>query len=934
MNVLDRTFPFSRIAAAILLAISNPICAAPLDVENLPIADADSAVSTTRLAEESQNLPKSAPVQKFETFEGYLEYLKGRGWKVQLSEGMKKNLSEKGSLTTEKFFDSTAGKNPLEIFLDGMEKAGVFYFYDGETLHLTQDDEAARLLKVGGDSGFERLKTVLRNSRIISDEEFERIVTRVGNDDGDFGGEFLLVAHPALVKRIGNVVKAVNGEASKPKSPPEFEKRVIRLNHAFAKETVFKGQGDVEFKIPGVVDLLNQMVGLPTDSVTASLAVGRGLVPLDSETSTSPPSESNGGENREASLTPFNNSDGGVPLPLVVSQSQPVFPQADLRSLIAVDQYNRVDEALFTVGGGSDLPSINLGEALEMIDGNADLVKNAWQGLSKGQRSSFIDRIFDKGRAIEIAQVLGVQEEVQNSSEPKAKETLIGALEEHAKKEEQAKEKLTLRGAKRTITADVNQNAIVIMDYKDNIKFYEEIIRELDQPINLVEVSVSVIDLLTSNDLDWQTNILGAGAGDVNGQSVAFVGGSNTSATPGTTPAGPLGPVIDGTSKLLDSSLTGVDGLDVSSLVVGQSYRILGRIRALQTTGDARILSRPTLLTMDNTQAVISDDSLFHVRVEGDENSELYRISAGLTVRIKPHIIEHQSDHDHGPHPGRRVRLLIHINDGSFLSNTPANSIDDIPQSTKSIITTHAIVAENQSLLIGGRYRKAESSTEGRVPLIGRLPVVGLPFKDKYVSNRMVQRLFLITPRILDVHDFHESGGQRIQDIVSPGFEFSAHDIKDSKGLVHLVVAGDTEAGLFLRHQLNKFQMEVLEDETSFQEEKEEVVIRLLNDLVEGSQKVPIAESCYQGKIPIEVASLMDKDWMKLDASTRRMLNRTIIDSSIPSFVRPYRIQQSWNLENEAESVNAGMKLDVPMVDENASRGFFRKIIHKYKEDR
>jgi type III secretion protein C len=91
-----------------------------------------------------------------------------------------------------------------------------------------------------------------------------------------------------------------------------------------------------------------------------------------------------------------------------------------------------------------------------------------------------------------------------------------------------------------------------------------------------------------------------------------------------------------------------------------------------------------------------------------------------------------------------RIKLMVNVEDGSVTGR----SVDQIPVVDRSTINTQALIAEGESLLIGGMVRDSNSSSVDKVPGLGDVPVVGNLFKTKSSASSRVERMFLITPRL------------------------------------------------------------------------------------------------------------------------------------------------------------------------------------------
>jgi type III secretion protein C len=124
---------------------------------------------------------------------------------------------------------------------------------------------------------------------------------------------------------------------------------------------------------------------------------------------------------------------------------------------------------------------------------------------------------------------------------------------------------------------------------------------------------------------------------------------------------------------------------------------------------------------------------------------------------VTPHLIFEE----HNP----RIQLLISIEDGKV----KPGEVDEIPVVENSTINTQAVVGENESLLIGGLIYDTHKEIQRKVPLLGDIPLLGNLFRSKDKVESKNERLFLISPRILNVdgnanviaQESNKSGRQR-----------------------------------------------------------------------------------------------------------------------------------------------------------------------------
>ena len=94
-----------------------------------------------------------------------------------------------------------------------------------------------------------------------------------------------------------------------------------------------------------------------------------------------------------------------------------------------------------------------------------------------------------------------------------------------------------------------------------------------------------------------------------------------------------------------------------------------------------------------------------------------------------------------------------------------------MPEVSQNVIQTQAVVPEGSSLLIGGYTVREQTRFRQRVPVLGRIPILGALFSSKVDRDQSVARYFLITPRILPATISYE---------INTGFEGEPLDGTDS----------------------------------------------------------------------------------------------------------------------------------------------------------
>lgn len=252
-----------------------------------------------------------------------------------------------------------------------------------------------------------------------------------------------------------------------------------------------------------------------------------------------------------------------------------------------------------------------------------------------------------------------------------------------------------------TFSSDARQNAVLVRDRKKNIGLYADLIAQLDRRPDLVEISVAIIDVDASdiNELgvDW------SGAARIGGGGVTFNQGGGLNS-------------------------------DSFSSVLPSANNFLLRLNALTTKSKAKIVSRPSVVTLDNVQAILDRNITFYTKVSSEHNAELKSVTAGTLMRVTPRIVHEAA--------GEQMLLTLSIQDGR--QGEPGSQVEGLPQVQNAEIATQATLNSGQALLLGGFVQDEDSKAERKIPLLGDLPLIGGLFRNNTHGVRSVVRLFLI----------------------------------------------------------------------------------------------------------------------------------------------------------------------------------------------
>lgn len=269
------------------------------------------------------------------------------------------------------------------------------------------------------------------------------------------------------------------------------------------------------------------------------------------------------------------------------------------------------------------------------------------------------------------------------------------------------------------ISADNRMNAVVVRDAKAKMPTYERLIREFDQPLRLVEIAITTLEMSRNDALNWQLSLgIKAVQEDLTGTV-----GQNLS---GMTAADAL------VGRGFAGALT----------YLGKDTEISASLSAQREKGLARNISRTTLLTMDNMTAEITDTQSYHARCVGQEVATLEEVSAGTKLAVKPRIATKIVDGIET----NQIWLTVQLQDGGFESI----SVDSMPVTRDSTLQTQAAIGEGQSLMLAGYLRDIRDDERWGIPLLRDLPLIGWIFGGYSRKDETIQRIFILTPYVVD----------------------------------------------------------------------------------------------------------------------------------------------------------------------------------------
>ena len=276
--------------------------------------------------------------------------------------------------------------------------------------------------------------------------------------------------------------------------------------------------------------------------------------------------------------------------------------------------------------------------------------------------------------------------------------------------------------ARGTALAEPRTNQLFIMDVPSRLAEVSQMIQKLDVPVRQVLIEAQIVE--ADDQFGQSLGVrLGLGSGTKVGASNATTGAGVVSGNQVNLPAGQAGQTLNVPSSF------------AVSLFNAAAERFINvEISALEADGRGKVVSRPRVVTADQTKALIEQGTeLPYQTSSGIGVTAITFRKANLKLEVTPQIT-----------PEGAVVLDVDVNRDSVGQLTPAGYAIN----TKHV-KTQVQVDDGGTVVLGGIYEDADRNDEAKVPSLGDVPGLGWLFKNRNQTRRKSELLIFLTPRVV-----------------------------------------------------------------------------------------------------------------------------------------------------------------------------------------
>ena len=288
-----------------------------------------------------------------------------------------------------------------------------------------------------------------------------------------------------------------------------------------------------------------------------------------------------------------------------------------------------------------------------------------------------------------------------------------------------------------SVTMDERTNTLLLTDTAEKIVEIQRLITELDYAVRQVQIESRIV--IASSEFAHELGVRFGVTGLHHGSNIGVIAADGRAAD------------IVRTDGLLDSPAypnryqVNLPSPSTNAATLGLSF-LSGdwlldlELSALEAQGEGEVISTPRIVTANQAEAFIQQG----VEIPYEEATS----SGATSVRFKEAVLELKVT----PliTPDNRIQLELEIKQdtvGEIFQTARGGSVPSID--TRELNTT-VLVANGDTVVLGGIFQDEKNSREEKVPWLGDIPGLGVLFRRRATETKKRELLIFVTPTIVE----------------------------------------------------------------------------------------------------------------------------------------------------------------------------------------
>ena len=303
-----------------------------------------------------------------------------------------------------------------------------------------------------------------------------------------------------------------------------------------------------------------------------------------------------------------------------------------------------------------------------------------------------------------------------------------------------------------SIAVDDRTNTLLIQDTAERLQDIRRMVTTLDVPIKqvLIESRIVVVSDDFSRDLGVRLGLTAFNENGTDGLTTISGTGAGTDTMIGSAlenladPAnGTIYPIqLPQLGNRYNVNVPITDAAGRFALAILESEFLVDlELTALEAEGRGEIVSTPRVITANQKEARIEQG----VEIPYQQSAS----SGASTIQFKKAVLSLTVTPQITPDNNIIMDLKVHKdNVGDIISTGGLGGT--VPSIDTRSVETQVLVADGQTVVLGGIYETERRETINKVPFLGDIPVLGNLFKSKSRIDNKAELLIFVTPRILE----------------------------------------------------------------------------------------------------------------------------------------------------------------------------------------
>ena len=303
------------------------------------------------------------------------------------------------------------------------------------------------------------------------------------------------------------------------------------------------------------------------------------------------------------------------------------------------------------------------------------------------------------------------------------------------------------------VQIDTRTNGLIVTERQSRMASIKRVIERLDKPTLQVMIETRFVEV-ANNDItkigtNWNSlESLEVGVGELSrGYRHVSDGGSTFGAQRS------FSNIDGGVSKAYDNLKTLATASDTTRTATAlfSSSEIGFIFSALKRDGNSRLVSHPTVVTLNNQEAEISIGEQFPIpNYQYNEERGTFEVSGfeykdiGVILKVKPSVNNEGLI---------TLRVTPEVSSRTGEREFGGASGASIPIISTRRTTTQVSLKDGYTMGLGGLLQANDLDVENKVPVLSRIPGIGGVFRQKEKDHQKLNLLIFITAKILSVED-------------------------------------------------------------------------------------------------------------------------------------------------------------------------------------